>query len=107
MRRRALLAASQTGGGSKIRNVIRAKWSSKPAFASLYELSFIAEYPVSSTINIGISNGNNVAISAGETYNLTYGSKDAITVIGLSFVKSPPYESQIEDDTYIYELEVI
>lgn len=99
-----MLAASQTGGGGKIRNVIRAKWSNKPAFASLYSLEFTAEYPVSSNIYIGISNGNRTTIKSGETYEVTYGQKDKITAIGLSFVTTGPYESQIEDDTYIYEL---
>lgn len=103
MRRRALLAASQTGGG-KIRNAILAKWSDKPAFAGLYALEFTADYPLSSIIYIGLSNGNRVFIESGKTYTSTYGQKYAITVLGMSFIKEPPYELQIEDDTYIYEL---
>lgn len=105
MRRRALLAASQTGGGEKIRNVIRAKWGDKPVFGNWYPLRFVAEYPVSSVIYIGISDGNEAVIESGGTDTNTLGQKDMTTAIGLSFVSKQSYEPQIEDDTYIYELE--
>lgn len=106
IRRRMLMAASQTsGGGGKIRNVIRAKWGDKPAFGRFYHLVFTAEYPVSSRIYIGLSNGNQTFIDSGETHGEAAGLKDSFTAIGLSFVSSQSYEPQIEDDTYIYELE--
>lgn len=101
-----MLAASQTGGGGgKIRNVIRAKWGDNPIFGNWYPLRFVAEYPVSSTIYIGMSDGNEAFIESGGTDAPTFGQKDMITAIGLSFVSGQSYEPQIEDDTYIYELE--
>lgn len=102
-RRRALLAASQMGG--EIVNVIRARWGDNPLFGNWYPLRFVAEYPVSSIIHIGLSNGNEVVINSGETDTNTLGQKDMTTAIGLSFVSKQSYEPQIEDDTYIYELE--
>jgi hypothetical protein len=95
MRRRALLAASQTGGGDKkIVNTITMKvtWDDILYLGTLY---VTASYPVAS--NIYISDGNNEdTLLVGETsrnFDLIY----------------PPNNNQwsispSNDDTYIYQI---
>jgi hypothetical protein len=106
MSRRNILLASTIGGGEgKVVNHITYTVSDKPMLFGMYKFHFYSEYPVKSYIYIGLSNGNELSIHNEESESFTYGPLD-LGILGISFITKGSYMSEIEDDLYIYKIEL-
>jgi hypothetical protein len=103
MRRRALLAASQTGGGGKkIVNTITLTWGTG-GFLNYKELIAQALYPVnSSLIVVRGTSGNAIQLQEGEISDSGFFMSDETFEIGFGY--DGPFAQEIEDDIYIYKL---
>lgn len=71
----------------------------------MYLFTFYSEYPVKSSIYIGLSNRNEVSINNEGSEPITYGPLD-LGILGISFITKGSYTTEIEDDLYIYKIEL-
>lgn len=92
------------GGGGKVVNHITYTVSDKSNIYG-YQFTFYSEYPVKSVLRIGLSNGNITNISVGEVMTSVRGPLD-LGILGLSFINEGPFMPEIEDDFYIYKIEL-
>lgn len=85
MRRRALLAASQTGGG-KIVNKVQ-------LVEGVFEWLLMFDYPVNSHLHVNFADGSVDVIKGGQQYSTGRPIFDKPTIVGID---------PLEDDKYIY-----